>query len=368
MSGPVRSVTTALALAIAGCAHAPRPNPAVQAAETQRRERLPEDHRTLDGTWDDVRVRVTRVGGRTEATLDIRKPKMRFFYQPEVAAEKGPPTEAAKQKVAEAQPTFSLPDALRKMAPFDVDRIEIHGGELVFVDMSKPARPELWLSELELSIENVASRPRLAEWRPVLLTASAKVQHSGDLAVFVTADPWSDKLNFSGRASLERLATKELYGFLADQVQLQLPGGALDLFVAFTVRDGKLTGGVKPVLANSQVRPVKDGPLARLKAWAAQLALSISSDRVRGRSAVATVLPLSGRLEKPKADLWPALTGVLYNAYVTGISAGFGGVPAIPPKVGDGQVDHAAPPAAAPKQGLTTADSDRPPGGDRSAR
>jgi hypothetical protein len=359
MTRPVTPLTTALVLALGGCAHAPTPDPTVQAAEAQRRQRLPEDHRTLDGTWDDVRVRVTRVDGRTEATLDIRKPKMRFFYQPEVAAEKGPPTEAARQQVAGAQPTFSLPDTLRKMAPIDVDRIEIHGGELVFVDMSKPARPELWLSELELSVENVASRPRLAEWRPVLLTASAKVQHSGDLALFVTADPWSDKLNFSGRASVERLATRELYGFLADQVQLQLPGGSLDLFVAFTVKDGKLTGGVKPVLANSQVRPVRGGPLARLEAWAAQLALSLSSDRVRGRSAVATVLPLSGKLEKPRADLWPALTGVLYNAYVTGLSVGFGGVPATAPRAEDGQVGHAARPTAGARRGLTAAGGDR---------
>jgi hypothetical protein len=303
----------------------------VAAAEQQRRARLPDDKRTLDGTWDDVRVRVSRVDGRTEATLDIRRPKLRFFYQPEVAAEKGPPTEAAKQEVAEAQPTFSLPDALRDMAPFDVDRIEIHGGELVFVDLSKPAKPELWLSDLEVSVENVASRPGLAEWRPVLLTASAKVQHSGDLALFVTVDPWSDKLNFSGRASVERLATSELYGFLADQVELQLPTGSLDLFAAFTVKDGKLVGGVKPVLANSQVRPVKDGLLARMKAWAAQRALSLSSDRVKGRRAVATVLPLSGKLEAPRADLWPALAGVLYNAYVSGLSVGFGGVPATAP-------------------------------------
>jgi hypothetical protein len=328
----MRPLAAALLLGALGCAHAPRPTPAVQLAESQRRQRLPDDHRTADGTWDDVRVKVSRIGGRTEATLAIQRPKVRFFYQPEVAAEKGPPTEAAKQKVAEAKPTFSLPDALRRMAPFAVDRVEIHGGELVFVDMSKPARPEVWLSDLEMSIENIASRPGLAEWRPVLLTASARVQHSGDLALFVTADPWSDKLNFSGRASLERLATRELYGFLADQVHLQLPTGTLDLFVAFTVKDGKLVGGVKPVLASSQVRPVRGGILERVEAWAAQLALSISSDRVRGRRAVATVVPLSGRLEAPRADHWPALAGVLYNAYVSGISAGFGGVPATPRK------------------------------------
>jgi hypothetical protein len=319
-----------LVAALLGCAHAPPPSPAVQAAEARRRDRLPDDHRVLDGTWDDVRVRVDLANGRTEATLELRNPKLRFFYQPEAAAENGPPSKAAKEKAQEKKPSFSLPDALRKMAPFDVDRIEIKNGELVFVDLSKPARPELWLSNLEVAVENVASRAGMARGRPVLLTASAKVQHSGDMALFVTADPWSDTLNFSGRASIERLATSELYGFLADTARVQVPKGSMDLFVAFTVKNGELVGGVKPILRNPEVRPIYGGAWQRVKAWVADRALAISSDRVSGRNAVATVLPLSGKLEAPKADLWATIGQVLYNAYIQGISAGFGGVPAIP--------------------------------------
>jgi hypothetical protein len=319
-----------LLAALLGCAHAPTPSPQVKAAETRRLDRLPDDERTLDGTWDDVRVRVSQAGGRTQATLEVRHPKLRFFYRPEPAgaADRGKPAATDKPEPTAKGPSKSVPEALRRMAPFDVDRIEIHAGELVFVDMSKPAKPELWLSNLEVSIENVASRPGMAEWRPVLLTASAKVQHSGDLALFVTADPWSEDLNFSGRASVERLATKELYGFLADSAKLQLPNGALDLFVAFTAKDAKVVGGVKAILQNPDVRPVEGGVLARMKAWAVERVLSLTSDRVKGRNAVATVLPISGELAAPRAELWPAIAGVLYNAYVTGVAAGFGGVPA----------------------------------------
>jgi hypothetical protein len=313
-----------------GCAHAPTPAPQVKAAEIQRRDRLPDDGRTLDGKWEDVRVKVSQIGGRTQATLEIRHPKLRFFYRPDDAAApaKDPGKPAVQDGPAPKEPAKAVPQALRRMAPFEIDRIEIRAGELVFVDMSKPAKPELWLSDLEVSIENVASRPGMAEWRPVLITASAKVQHSGALALFVTADPWSEDLNFSGRASVERLATKELYGFLADSAKLQLPTGALDLFVAFTAKDGKVTGGVKAILQNPEVRPVEGGVFARMKAWAVERVLSLTSDRVKGRNAVATVLPISGELTAPKAQLWAAIGGVLYNAYVAGVSAGFGGVPA----------------------------------------
>jgi Domain of Unknown Function (DUF748) len=320
------------------CGHAaPRPSPQVRAAEIERLDRLPEDKRTLDGTWDDVHLQVSYVDGRTQATLELRHPKFRFFNQPSEASDvaANPKTKDAEaKKIDEGQSRSDLsrnvPETLRRMAPFDIDRIEIHDGEVVFVDMTKPARPEIWLSELEVSIENVASRAGMAEGRPVLITARAKVQRSGDLALFVSADPWSETLNFSGRASIEGLATKELYSFLADAAKLQMPKGSLDMYLAFTAKDGHITGGVKPILKNVEVAPAKSGAMARLKAWAADTILSLYSDRVKGRNAVATVVPIHGELEGPKVALWPAIAGVLYNAYLDGLSAGFGGVPAAP--------------------------------------
>jgi hypothetical protein len=325
-------------------------------AEVARRDRLPDDARSLDGDWSDARVRVAYTNGRTEATLELRHPKLRFFYQPppEGAAKADKADEASQHPQAQADakakakaapdPANTVPDALRKMAPIDIDRIEIHGGELVFVDMSKPAKPEIWLSDLEVSIENVASRPGMAEGRPLLLTARAKVQRSGDLVLFVTADPWSEDLNFSGRVSLEGLATRELYGFLADTAKLQMPKGSLDMYIAFTAKDGRVTGGVKPILENVEVAPVANGAMARLKAWAVDTVLGLFSDRVRGRNAVATVIPIRGELAGPKVNIWSAITGVLYNAYVSGVSGGFGGVPA--PKEADAQTSpvKAAPP------------------------
>jgi hypothetical protein len=180
---------------------------------------------------------------------------------------------------------------------------------------------------LEVSLENLASRPNLAEGRPVLLGAHAQVQSSGDLAVFVSADPWSDSLNFSGRAVLQGLAMRDLSAFTADAAKLQVPKGTLDLYVTFTVKDGKITGGVKPLLKNAEIRSSDSGFWARTKAWFADHVVSLFSDRVSHRNAVATVVPLEGTIEGPKADLLTTLAGVLYNAYLRGLAAGFAGLP-----------------------------------------
>ena len=102
------------------------------------------------------------------------------------------------------------------------------------------------------------------------------------------------------------------------------------MYIAFTAKHGHITGGVKPILRNAEVAPVASGAVARLRAWAADTILSLYSDRVKGRNAVATVIPIRGDVEGPAFKLWPAIAGVLYNAYVNGLSAGFGGVPVEP--------------------------------------
>ena len=182
---------------------------------------------------------------------------------------------------------IDLAEELRKITPLDVDHIDILDGQVAFVDVSRSERPELWLHDLELSVENLTTRLHLADGRPVLLTASATLAHSGKLSIFITAQPFETGLTFSGRAAVVGLQTAELYRFIEPGTDLHAPEGTIDIFVEFDCRNGELTGGVKPVLKNVKIRPSESNPLDAIKAWAADLAVKIFSDRVpateRGR-------------------------------------------------------------------------------------
>jgi hypothetical protein len=64
-----------------------------------------------------------------------------------------------------------------------------------------------------------------------------------------------------------------------------------------------------------------------MKAWLADEGLRLFSDRVPERNAVATVIPIKGRLDDPDVQLWPTVLGVVRNAFVEGISSGFTHLP-----------------------------------------
>jgi hypothetical protein len=179
------------------------------------------------------------------------------------------------------------------------------------------------MHDLQLSVENLTSRVRLTEGRPVLLTASATLARSGGVSILLTADPFEKGLTFSGRAAIVGLETSDLYRFIEPATKLQAPEGTIDIFVEFDCRNGELTGGVKPVLKNVAIRSTGKNPFTALKAWVADLAIKIFHDDDPTRNAVTTVVPIKGTITGPDVQLWPAIFGVMRNAFVEGLASGY---------------------------------------------
>jgi hypothetical protein len=242
---------------------------------------------------------------------------------------------ARPKKAKQPQREPKLPDLraqLAKAPPILVERVEIKDGEVLFRDLSQPSDPEIWLHDLEVAIETLATRPKLADGRPTTVSASGIVARSGRLSAFVSADPFAKGITFSGRTELRGLKLAELHDLLADNADVKAPRGTVDMFIEFRAEDGIINGGVKPVLKNVDIEPAKGGLGTRLKAWAADEALEIFSDRVPGRNAVATTIPIKGKVTSPDVQLLPTILGVIRNAFVEGLTSGFANLP--PPTAG----------------------------------
>lgn len=227
-----------------------------------------------------------------------------------------------------------LPDPatiLYSLFPFRVDRVALHHDQAVVIDGSQTDVPEkdreLWVHDIEATVENVATRRDLARGEPTILALKAKVQRSGDLRVFVTADPLTHGLTFAGETSLRGLKLDELWGFLVEKADMQPVSGTVDAFVAFKCVKGELDGTIKPELRNVKLTAASKGLGPKLKAWLADTALKITSDRVPGRNATIAVIPLKGTIKGPHVELWPTILSVLRNSYVAAIEGGFAHVP-----------------------------------------
>ncbi|MES1171643.1 MAG: DUF748 domain-containing protein [Bacteroidota bacterium] len=352
-----------------------RPEERDHVIEAQWKEVVVKARRTTSGAAKQPGKRAPK--GEVVAAVELIEPKLRLFH---AAPPPEPPAEAAAKAAKQKEPpkeaprhpaeSIDLAQELRKITPLDVDHIDILDGQVAFIDTSRKERPEIWLHDLQLSVENLPTRVPLTEGRPLLLTVSGTLAHSGTVTVFITADPFEKGLTFSGRAAVVGLQTSELYKFIEPVTDMHAPRGTVDIFVEFDCRNGELTGGVKPVLKNVEIRPADKNLLTVIKAWASDLAIGIFSDRIPPRNAVATVIPIKGTLNGPDIQLWPTIFGIMRNAFVEGLTSGYAHLPpatagekegvlqqgvdsltgSAPPKAQPtAQPDPAPPPPASPK-------------------
>jgi len=290
-------------------------------------------------SWHDL------VRGHLVASATLHEPKITVFPPRPVKGKPPPTTPDLSQQLAQA-PSGRL------------GRIEIFAGQILVAVPQGHERPRLWVHDLDVAGQNLATRPTQAKGRPASVSARGVVGQSGALRVFVTADPFASPLAFAGEASLKGLRATELYEFLAAEGDLAATSGTIDLFASFTSKNGTVSGGVKPVLKNIELKSTDEGFWAKTETWLLDKGVDLASDRVPERNAVATTIPIKGRLADPDIQLWPAVLGVIRNAFVAGLASGFSNLPpdTAPKKEGvvkqavDALKKNEGPPQAQPKK------------------
>lgn len=237
-----------------------------------------------------------------------------------------PPKPTQRKTAPGAAPDLSA--QLENTPPVRLSRLEVFGGELLVRLPVDDKRPRLWIHDLEVTSENMVTRHEQAHGRPATLSARGIVGRSGELRIFVTANPFTSPLAFAGEASLQNLRASELYAFLSAKTDIEATEGSIDLFASFTSKNGVVNGGVKPVLKNITLKSTDEGLWANAKTWLLDKAVDLASDRVPERNAIATTIPITGKLVAPDIQLWPAVLGVVRNAFVAGLTSGFANLPA----------------------------------------
>jgi hypothetical protein len=70
-----------------------------------------------------------------------------------------------------------------------------------------------------------------------------------------------------------------------------------------------------------------DDLVTKLQAGLVDATVSLLSDRVPAREAVAGIIPFSGEITRPDAQILPAVLSVVRNAFVIGLASGFAHLP-----------------------------------------
>jgi hypothetical protein len=254
------------------------------------------------------------------AEVAINYPKVTFIKERVV-----PPEEVEPVRIPDIE--AKLKDA----PPMRINQVEIQRGEVVYIDATEERQPHFWIHDMDVNVNNIATREELAQDMPTTVEANAVVQKSGDMSFSMDANPWKEGLNFSGRTELRGLALTDLNEFLAAEVGLVPIRGTFDLFATFVVEENEITGEIMPELRHVEVAPDPEEPsiLDWIKAKVVDATVSIfaGTPEKPEEEIVATIIPITGTIEEPEPHILPTLLGIIRNAFVEGISAEFEDLP-----------------------------------------
>jgi len=235
--------------------------------------------------------------------------------------------EAARKGAEEVKRNdFNIGAILQKVIPVRVDRLELRESEFTVIDATTPQLPSFWVSDISLVIDNMVTRKSLDENVPLTLTMRSTVAKTGTLKAIATANLLAEKPSFTGQAQMTGLKLESLYAWTSSKAGVGATGD-FEVFANFNSAEGKLGGDVKVMVRNVHVSPASGKVSDALKAAAANVAIAVLSDRVEGREAVATTLPIRGSIEQVEAQVWPAILGVIRNAFIEGLDWGFSDLP-----------------------------------------
>lgn len=280
---------------------------------------MPADQRQADFRWEKLRVDFQLENGKLVSSAKLDSPKIRMFIWPKTEQT----AKETKQKLEEKGADLGeVPEQLKEARPVKLSHLAVRAGELLVVDATHKLRPALWINRLEASLEQFATRPEMLEG-PTLLTLRARVQKSGELTAYVSANPFGESLSFSARVMLEGLEASELYEFLRARFDVHAPRGVMRVFIGLDASDGRLRGVIKGLVENLELEPASRGLWPWVKAEAAEFPVNFFTSAAP-KDATAFVIPIEGKISNVQTEIWPTIVSTLHNALVTALGFGLG--------------------------------------------
>lgn len=250
--------------------------------------------------------------GALRAEIELQGPALNFV--------KGPTEETSQTKV-----DSRWQDRVDELVPLRIDRFELKGGMITYRDTERTPPIDVALRDVNLTALNLTNADRSSEELPASIEGTAKALDAA-LRLKMRVAPLADSPTFDLDASLRGLKLVDVNDFLRAYTGLDAEGGVLDLYVEAAASEGTVKGYVKPMFKNLKLiawNDSKKGPLKFLKEAIAAATGELLENQPKDR--IAARIPLQGKIDEPKAGIWPAALSVLRNAFIQALRPGVEG-------------------------------------------
>jgi hypothetical protein len=223
---------------------------------------------------------------------------------------------------------------IKDLFPFRINSAAVHNGAIHFRSFQAKEPVDVYLSQLEASVDNLTNINDDTASMIASVDAKALAMDHAKFEYHMKMDPASYYPTYHLAARLTGLDVTRINNLALAYGQFDFKRGWFDVVIEIDAKEGQVSGYVKPLFRNLQVfslvRDVKeDNPLQLF--WQALVGLAAEVFKNQPRDQVATLIPFSGTSSGTSADILATVGNLLKNAFVRAY------LPRLEPTVNDHQ-------------------------------
>jgi hypothetical protein len=224
--------------------------------------------------------------------------------------------EAGRQITQVAKEALNNPEV-----HYRVQRLLLKRGTLGVVNKAENPPYRVFFSNADFELTNLSSR---AEDGPARASLRGAFMGSGSANGSATFYPEGKHSNFEMKLAIRDTQLKSLNDLLRAKGKFDVTEGTASLFYEIRVRDGRITGYVKPLFRGIKVYDSEQDKHKNVfRKMYEGIVGGIAKMLENRKGEVATVTNLDGSVDDPKANTLQVIGGLLKNAFVKAILPGF---------------------------------------------
>src|SRR6266852_1018522 len=213
-----------------------------------------------------------------------------------------------------------------------IDRLDVLKSTFGFMNQAAKPPYRLQLTDTNLTVEHLGNQRRDGRATARL---TGQLMGRGETRVTATLQPQAGSADMEVTAQIEDADLVRLKDLVRAYGGFEITAGEFSVYSELQMKDGAIAGYIKPLFQGVEVGTdgaavAEKGLRQRLYEGLVGIGTKVLKNRLRGE--VASVVPISGRVDGPEAAPWETVGRLLQNAFLRPITPGY--EPARSPKGG----------------------------------
>ncbi|TXF91228.1 DUF748 domain-containing protein [Neolewinella aurantiaca] len=216
---------------------------------------------------------------------------------------------------AEAPEIEDWTKAITDIVPVDINHFEIIDGKLAYVEVNTEPNIDLHLHSLHMTVDNLRNVVAKERTLPSPFRATAVSIGNGNMVLEGNVNVIKEIPDLDLTFSLESIDAPALNDYTEYYAGVDFASGTVNMYSEVAIADGYMKGYFKPMLENGKFHSKEDGLLETV--WEGLVGFFKFVLQNQKTDTFATKVPLEGDLNAVTASIWPTVTSIFKNAFIS---------------------------------------------------